>query len=83
MSQLAIWESKVLSGLRVTESSTSTVSEDSQEAAMNLLHGDHAAAVTQEQGPGTETGPHETGNPCITPAKGQAYSLYSLCIIEV
>jgi len=51
---------------------------------MNLLHGDHAALQTESLRLRVATvGSHEIGNPRTTLARGWAYSLYSLCTIDV
>ena len=73
----------MLSRSRVTGSRISVILGNT-ETAMNLLHGDHSAAVMGAWDFGAETiGSHETGNPCTTLTKGCAYGLYSLHTAEV
>ena len=51
---------------------------------MNLLHGDHAAVQTEEEGfLATMIGSHEIGSPCTILVKGRACDLYSSRTIDV
>ena len=51
--------------------------------AMNLLHGDHAAAQTREGFLTVMLGSHEVGSPCMILVKGWAYGSYSFRTIDV
>ena len=70
------------SGLRVTESTTST--DWRLATAMNLLQGDHTTSpLKSSRYAVAATGSHETGTPRTTLKKGLAYCLYVLHMIEV
>jgi len=65
--------------MRVAASRISTVGGDRpQEIAMDLLHGDHVAAVTL---PGNRVvvilGSHEVGSPCAILVKGRTCDSYN------
>ena len=80
-SQKSVGVSKMLSLLRVTESRISV--DPVLRTAINLPHGDHTPTPKSPRYLLAETGSHESGDPCMTLARGQAYCLNSPRTIEV